>query len=578
MEECHKLLTNQVDDRLLRYNVSRPLLLGGPPGQVTIQIEFFFNRDLDYLQFGIKGDRLALSIIKMKAAYYLDVGLEQMFPDQIWIEEECMYDISATYGISHWWFKRQKFYIDRHSAETNQRAIVRTHMRILSVVRIEVFFIYGYDYMKKIVLPRVDNQEYTIAENDFKDLYSSDFDDLYLLNLQGHLNHLPPRDKKILSTVVNLWIKNLEATGLEFMHDYKILDSPRAVLFRDKYGMQMLMRFNEIHKFSDETLQQIDEALDYRTQAGSPPSMCQTISNIDAHVEGEQFHESKQSRVSSLESDLSKLKQTNHFAEALSSISGIVDKYLTTKVKDTVDVVVKLKSDKIREEAQAKNQDFLNLLDSNMKRIIKEHVKAQTSKILTKVEKYVTETLGAEVLVRSTNQPQTSYAVASSLSELELKKILMDKIEENNSIDRSHVHKNLYRALLKAYNSDKDLLSSYDEVVTLKRRRDDQEKDEEPSTRLNRGSKRQRLGKEESSKEATQKKSKSTSSSKGTTRSSPKSLGKSIQEEEHDLRADDLEEPFHQEFDIGNDDVSPIREATNVDERLWNQSGSQTPD
>ncbi|GJV28798.1 hypothetical protein Tco_1385246 [Tanacetum coccineum] len=70
-------------------------------------------------------------------------------------------------------------------------------------------------------------------------------------------------------------------------------------------------------------------------------------------------------RVSSLESDLSELKQTNQFAKVLSSIPGIVDKYLTTKVKDTVDVVVQLKSDKLREEAQAKNQDFLNLLDSN---------------------------------------------------------------------------------------------------------------------------------------------------------------------------------------------------------------------
>nr|GEY67005.1 hypothetical protein [Tanacetum cinerariifolium] len=30
---------------------------------------------------------------------------------------------------------------------------------------------------------------------------------------------------------------------------------------------------------------------------GTPPSMCQTLSNIDAHVEGEQFHESKQLRV-----------------------------------------------------------------------------------------------------------------------------------------------------------------------------------------------------------------------------------------------------------------------------------------
>ncbi|GJV63391.1 hypothetical protein Tco_1474219 [Tanacetum coccineum] len=283
-------------------------------------------------------------------------------------------------------------------------------------------------------------------------------------------------------------------------------------------------------------------------------------------------------RVSSLESDMSELKQTNQFAKALSSIPGIVDKYLETKVKDTVDVVVQLKSDKLREEAQAENQDFLNSLDSNMKRIIKEQVKAQTSKIMTKVEKYVTETLGAEVLVRSTNQPQTSYTVASSLLELKLKNILMDKMEENNSIDKSDVQKNLYRALLKAYYSDKDLLSSYGEVVTLKRGRDDQDKDEEPSAGSNRGSKRQRSGKEESSKEATQKKSKSISSSKGTTRSPPKSSGKSIQEEVHDPRLDDLEEPFHQEFDTGNDDVSPIKEATDVDERLWNPSGSRTPD
>ncbi|GKD34485.1 hypothetical protein Tco_1249994, partial [Tanacetum coccineum] len=33
MEECYKLLTNQVDEGLLRYNVSRPLPLGGPLGQ-----------------------------------------------------------------------------------------------------------------------------------------------------------------------------------------------------------------------------------------------------------------------------------------------------------------------------------------------------------------------------------------------------------------------------------------------------------------------------------------------------------------------------------------------------------------
>ncbi|GKC27516.1 hypothetical protein Tco_1034810, partial [Tanacetum coccineum] len=88
---------------------------------------------------------------------------------------------------------------------------------------------------------------------------------------------------------------------------------------------------------------------------------------------------------------------------------------------------------------------------------------------------------------------------------------------------------------------------------------------------------RRRSGKEESSKEATQKESKSTSSSKVASRSQPKSSGKSAQAKEHGPRVDDLEEPLHQEFNTRNDDISPVREIIAVDERLWNPSGSQTP-
>nr|GEU85242.1 hypothetical protein [Tanacetum cinerariifolium] len=256
-----------VDDPILRHNVSKPLPLGGPPGQVTIQFDFFFNKDLEYLRYGSKGSRPALSISKRKAAYYPDVGLEQMVPNQFWIEEDCKYDIAAMYGISHWWFQRQRFYIDQHTSKGDRRA-VRTHMRILSVVRIKVFSTYGYDYMKKIVLRRVDLNEHVIVEQDFKYLYPSDFEDPYLLNLQGHLNHLPPKDKKILTTAthLNLTKPQWDATGFEYKHDYTIIDSPRAVMFQDKYGVQMMMRFTEIHKFSDGTLQQIDEALDYRVK------------------------------------------------------------------------------------------------------------------------------------------------------------------------------------------------------------------------------------------------------------------------------------------------------------------------
>ncbi|GJY61986.1 hypothetical protein Tco_0462643 [Tanacetum coccineum] len=80
------------------------------------------------------------------------------------------------------------------------------------------------------------------------------------------------------------------------------------------------------------------------------------------------------------------------------------------------------------------------------------------------IEKYVTESLGAKVLVRSTNQPQTTYAVEASLSEFELKKILIDKMEANKSINRSDNQKNLYNALVESYNSNKDITTSYGDV------------------------------------------------------------------------------------------------------------------
>nr|GEW21957.1 hypothetical protein [Tanacetum cinerariifolium] len=196
MEECHKLLTD--------------------------------SKDLEYLRYSRKGSRHALSISKMKAAYYPDVGLEQMVLDQMWIEEECKYDIVVMYGISHWWFQRQRFYIDRHTSEGDRRA-VRTHMRILSVVRIEVFSMYG----NLVIRQRVE---------DFQ---------LGVESYQTQLNLTKPR-----------W----DATGFEYKYDYIVIDSLRVVTFRDRYGVRMIMRFNEIHKFSDDALHQIDEALEYRVK------------------------------------------------------------------------------------------------------------------------------------------------------------------------------------------------------------------------------------------------------------------------------------------------------------------------
>ncbi|GJT05091.1 hypothetical protein Tco_0839553 [Tanacetum coccineum] len=125
----------------------------------------------------------------------------------------------------------------------------------------------------------------------------------------------------------------------------------------------------------------------------------------------------------------------------VSSIPGIVDTYLANKMNEAIKTTVQLQSDKLRSEAQADNEDFINKIDENMKKIIKEQVKVQVkeqvSKILPKIEKFVNDQLEAEVLTRSSNEAKTSHAIAANLSKLELKKILIDKMENNKSIDRS---------------------------------------------------------------------------------------------------------------------------------------------
>ncbi|GKB94108.1 hypothetical protein Tco_0980245 [Tanacetum coccineum] len=120
-----------------RSSQNRYLYEEDPPGQVTIQSQFFFNKDLEYLVSGDKGKRSALSISKLKAAKYLDFGLEELVPT-LWIESEREYDISVAYGISHWWFKRKEFYITRYSAPSD-RGTVRSHMRVVSVVSLKTY-------------------------------------------------------------------------------------------------------------------------------------------------------------------------------------------------------------------------------------------------------------------------------------------------------------------------------------------------------------------------------------------------------------------------------------------------------
>ncbi|GJV08226.1 hypothetical protein Tco_1345882 [Tanacetum coccineum] len=111
--------------------------------------------------------------------------------------------------------------------------------------------------------------------------------------------------------------------------------------------------------------------------------------------------------------------------------------------------------------------------------IIKEQVKKEVSKITPKIEKLVNEQLESEVLVTIIKRKPSVQLVAANLSELELKKILIDKMEANNSINRSDIQRQLYKALVDAYEADKILLDTYGDTVTIKRPQDGADDDQE---------------------------------------------------------------------------------------------------
>ncbi|GJY18031.1 hypothetical protein Tco_0389522 [Tanacetum coccineum] len=154
-----------------------------------------------------------------------------------------------------------------------------------------------------------------------------------------------------------------------------------------------------------------------------------------------------------------------------------------------------------------------------------------------------------------------TYEMAASLSEFELTKILTDK-----SYGIADHKRELYDALVKSYQIDKDLFDSYGEVFLLKRSRNKRDKDQDPSTKLDRGTKRRKSSKDaESSRDSSSKEKKSSSTSKDASQSQHKSSSKSAHAKEPSHTVEDSGMQQDQEFITGGNDEQPAdKEVTKV--------------
>ncbi|GJR88223.1 hypothetical protein Tco_0212234 [Tanacetum coccineum] len=278
------------------------------------------------------------------------------------------------------------------------------------------------------------------------------------------------------------------------------------------------------------------------TTPNPPPIIATTnpLSTLPDFASVFQFND----RITALEKKVAELKKDPLHTQ----VTTLVDEHLDTRLRET-------------------REEFMKFLSESLMTRIKEQVKDQLPQILPKevsnfappvIEKLIKESRDEVTLAKVSSQPHSTYEAASTLTEFELKKILIDKMEKSESYLAAPEHRDCYDSLKKSYDLDKDFFFSYD-VYSLKRGRKDKDKDEDPSAGSDRGLKKRKTSKDAEPTTGLKNKDSAASSSKGT-KSQPKPSGKSVQSEEPVFVVADSDMPQDQEGNPGDNDDEPRKE------------------
>ncbi|GKA23414.1 hypothetical protein Tco_0709376, partial [Tanacetum coccineum] len=199
--------------------LSKPLPLKGPSGRKSIPTRYFFNNELEYLKHGNQENKYALSLSKVK-------------------------------------LQDQRF---------------------------------GYRYLKEIAVKRADHKEYMFTEADFPRLNQNDIKDLYLIKIQENIQNIDDVDEYDLINALLLYIRRIvirnivedaqlgvesyqtklnltkpqfNIEGLYHKQLHTTISHPKGIVYLGKDNQKMLMRVDELHKFSDGTLNKVYQKLD----------------------------------------------------------------------------------------------------------------------------------------------------------------------------------------------------------------------------------------------------------------------------------------------------------------------------
>nr|GEU76402.1 hypothetical protein [Tanacetum cinerariifolium] len=135
--------------------------------------------------------------------------------------------------------KFQRFY--GYASNLTSSKDVYSRRRIIAVTIQKIMKKYDYDHLEDNKVSREDQNLYTFKEGDFKRHCLQDIEDMLLLLIQKRLT--------------NLTIDERNKTA------YTSYSDPHGIIYVDQYRRKRLMRTDELHKFSDDTLNDVRSAL-----------------------------------------------------------------------------------------------------------------------------------------------------------------------------------------------------------------------------------------------------------------------------------------------------------------------------
>ncbi|GJU70740.1 hypothetical protein Tco_1262145 [Tanacetum coccineum] len=263
-EEVYKATTEKLDwinpeGRQYPHDLRKPLpLVPNSQGRHVILFHHFINNDLEYLCGDESSRKYSTPVTKTHAADYRHIKwIEDLVPNSMW----------------------------------RNQLVTSTQRRIIAVTKVEIVEWQNYKHLDWITVRKDDKILYKFKEGDFHRLWIQDIKDMLLLLVQGKLTNLNVEER--LAFIVSLrmftrsvviqwrvedlqlgvesYQKKLNLTKLDTYKSnlrrrdaYTPYFDPRRFIYENKDKKNRLMRIDELHKFSDGTLDDVRTALNDR--------------------------------------------------------------------------------------------------------------------------------------------------------------------------------------------------------------------------------------------------------------------------------------------------------------------------